>query len=138
MAAQKGVVTAGTWYCDHNKLVDEWPSEDGLATIIAEERHGGGSACNMAVDLKKFDTDFLVETIAIIGDDEDRLLLLAEADTHGIERSSLRVVPSGRTNYTDAFASRATGRRTHLFFPGTNDLLAPDLFDFSETRASHL
>ena len=40
MAAQKGVVTAGTWYCDHNKLVDEWPSEDGLATIIAEEWHG--------------------------------------------------------------------------------------------------
>ncbi len=138
MVAQKGVVTAGTWCCDHNKLVDHWPSEDGLARIIAEERHGGGSACNMAIDLKKLDPDFLVETIGIIGDDEDGQLLFAEADTHGIERSRLRVVPGGRTNYTDAYASRATGRRTHLFFPGTNDLLTPDLFDLSGTRASHL
>ena len=138
MAAQKGVVTAGSWCCDHNKLVDHWPSEDGLATIIAEERHGGGSACNMAIDLKKLDPDFLVETIGIIGDDEDGQLLLAEADTHGIERSRLRVVPGERTTYTDAYASRATGRRTHLFFPGINDQLTPDLFDFSGTRASHL
>jgi sugar/nucleoside kinase (ribokinase family) len=138
MAVHKGVVTAGTWCCDHNKLVDHWPSEDGLAEIIAEERRGGGSACNMAIDLKKLDPDFLVETIGIVGDDEDGQLLLAEADTHGIERGRLRVVPGGRTNYTDAFASRATGRRTHLFFPGTNDLLTPDLFDFSGTRASHL
>jgi sugar/nucleoside kinase (ribokinase family) len=138
MVAKKGVVTAGTWCCDHNKLVDHWPSEDGLAKIMAEERHGGGSACNMAIDLKRLDPDFLVETIGIVGDDEDGQLLVAEADTHGIERSRLRVVPGGRTNYTDAYASRATGRRTHLFFPGTNDLLTPDLFDFSGTLASHL
>ncbi len=138
MTARKGVVTAGSWCCDHNKLVDHWPSEDGLATIIAEERHGGGSACNMAIDLKQLDPDVVVETIGIIGDDEDGQLLLAEADAHGIGRSRLRVVPGGRTSYTDAYASRATGRRTHLFFPGSNDLLTPDLFDFSATRASHL
>jgi sugar/nucleoside kinase (ribokinase family) len=138
MAAQKGVVTAGSWCCDHNKLVDHWPSEDGLATIIAEERHGGGPACNMALDLKRLDPDFPVATIGIIGDDEDGQLLVAEADIYGIERSRLRIVPGGRTNYTDAFASRATGRRTHLFFPGTNDLMTPDLFDFSGIRASHL
>jgi sugar/nucleoside kinase (ribokinase family) len=138
MPAQKGVVTAGSWCCDHNKLVDHWPSEDGLATIIAEERHGGGSACNMAIDLKKLDPDFLVETIGIIGEDEDGRLLVTEADTHGIDRSRLRVVPGGRTNYTDAFASRATGRRTHLFFPGINDQLTPELFNFSGIRATHL
>lgn len=82
MAAQKGVATAGTWCCDHNKLVDEWPSEDGLATIIAEEPHGGGSACNMAVDLKKLDPDFLVETIGIIGDDEAVLKKARAAGLH--------------------------------------------------------
>lgn len=89
MPAQKGVVTAGTWCCDLNKLVDHWPSEDGLATIIAEEWHGGGSACNMAVALKKLDPDYLIETIGIIGDDADGRLLVAEADSHGIERSPL-------------------------------------------------
>jgi sugar/nucleoside kinase (ribokinase family) len=138
VAAPKGVVTAGSWCCDHNKLVDHWPSEDGLATIIAEERHGGGSACNMAIALKKLDPDFPVETIGIIGDDEDGRLLVAEADSHGIERSRLRVVPGGRTSYTDAFALRETGRRTHIFFPASSDLLTPELCDFSGIRASHL
>ncbi|WP_249158142.1 carbohydrate kinase family protein [Bradyrhizobium jicamae] len=138
MAARKGVLTAGTWCCDHNKLVDHWPSEDGLAVIISEERRGGGSACNMAIDLKKLDSDFLVETIGIVGDDDDGQLLLSEADAHGIERGRLRVASGMRTSYTDSFSSRATGRRTHLFFAGAGDLLNPDLFDFSGTRASHL
>lgn len=132
---ERGVVTAGTWCCDHNKLVDHWPAEDGLAEILAEERHGGGSACNMAIDLKRLDPSVPVETIGIVGDDDDGQLLVAEADAHGIERSRLRIVKGGRTNYTDAYASRATGRRTHLFFPGTNSMLTPDLFDFAGVRA---
>lgn len=138
MAAHTGVVTAGTWCCDHNKIVDSWPGEDGVALIIAEERHGGGSACNMAIDLKKLDPDVGVETIGVVADDDDGRLLLAEADAHGIGRSRLRVVPGRRTTYTDAFASRASGRRTHLCHPGTSDLLTPELFDFSGVRASHL
>lgn len=140
MPARDGVVTGGTWCCDHNKLVDHWPAEDGLVEIVAEERHGGGSACNLAIDLKRLDPAFFVETIGVVGDDDDGRILLAEADFHGIERGQLRVVPGTRTNYTDAFASRATGRRTHLFFAGTNRLLTPELFDFEKTlgRLLHL
>lgn len=138
MAAPSGVVTAGTWCCDHNKLVDAWPAEDGVALILAEERRGGGCACNMAIDLKKLDPDVGVETIGVVADDDDGRLLLAEADAHGIGRSRLRVVPGRRTTYTDAFASRASRRRTHLCHPGTSDLLTPELFDFSGIDAAYL
>jgi sugar/nucleoside kinase (ribokinase family) len=135
MAARNGVVTGGTWCCDHNKLVDHWPAEDGIAEIASEERSGGGSACNMATDLKRLDPAFFVETIGILGDDEDGRLLLAQADAHGIERAQLQVIPGTLTNYTDCFSSRASGRRTHLFFRGSNALLTPDVFDFTRTRA---
>lgn len=139
-SARKGVVTAGTWCCDHNKLIEHWPGEDGLAEIIAEERHGGGPGCNMAIDLKKLDPQFFVETIGLIGDDDDGCLLLAEADAQGIERSQLAVTAEAGTNYTDAYTSRASGRRTHIFYQGTSALLTPDHFDFERTsgRMLHL
>jgi len=138
--SRRGVVTGGTWCCDHNKLVEFWPSEDGLAEIVAEERHGGGPGCNMAIDLKKLDPNFFVETIGIVGDDDDGRILLAEADTYGIERSQLVVTREASTNYTDAYSSQATGRRTHIYFPGTNALLTPDHFNFNRTsgRILHL
>ncbi len=129
-----GVVTGGTWCCDHNKLVAFWPSEDGLVEIISEERHGGGPGCNMAIDLKKLDPDFFTETIGLVGNDDDGRILLAEADAHGIERSQLVVTSAASTNYTDAYTSKATGRRTHIYNQGTNALLTPNHFDFDRTR----
>ena len=88
----------------------------------------------MAIDLKKLDLEFYVETIGLIGDDEDGRVLLAEADAYGIERSQLAVTGEASTAYTDAYSSRATGRRTHLYHQGTGALLTPDHFDF--TRAN--
>ncbi|MGC8470630.1 MAG: carbohydrate kinase family protein, partial [Acetobacteraceae bacterium] len=127
---RRGILTGGTWCLDRNKLVEFWPAEDGLAEILEEEARGGGSACNLAVDVKRLDPAFPVATVGLIGDDADGALLLAEADAHGIERSGLRVLPGARTQYTDAYAARGSGRRTHLFRRGTADLLSPAEFDF--------
>jgi sugar/nucleoside kinase (ribokinase family) len=133
--SRSGVVTGGTWCCDHNKLVPYWPAEDGLVPIISEARRGGGPGCNMAVDLKKLDPDLFVETIGVVGDDDDGRILVAEADAYGIERSQLAVTSDVSTNYTDAYASKASGRRIHIYFEGTNAVLSPDHFDFGRTRA---
>lgn len=139
-AGRRGVVTGGTWCADHNKVVDHWPGEDELVEILSEEVRGGGSACNLAIDLKRLDPSMPVSTIGLVGDDEDGRVLLAQADEAGLERSRLRVVPGVPTNYTDAFTSRLSGRRTHLFHAGTSAALTPDHFDFSgvEARFLHL
>ena len=133
--ARRGVVTGGTWCADHNKVVGRWPAEDELVEILKEEVRGGGSACNLGIDLKRLDPDFPVSTIGLVGDDEDGRILLAEADATGIERSRLAVIAGARTNYTDAYTSGRTGRRTHLFHAGTGALLTPDHFDFSSDNA---
>ena len=132
---RRGVVTGGTWCADHNKIVEHWPGEDEVVEILSEEVRGGGSACNLGIDLKRLDPQFAVSTIGLVGDDEDGRILLAEADTAGIERSRLKVDPEARTNYTDAFTSSSSGRRTHLFHAGTSALLTPDHFDFSDVDA---
>ncbi|MCT7378165.1 carbohydrate kinase family protein [Chelativorans salis] len=140
MGGRSGIVTGGTWCADHNKIVEHWPGEDEVVEILTEEVRGGGSGCNLAIDLKRLDPDFPVSTIGLVGDDGDGGLLLAEARDAGIECSRLKVVPGARTNYTDAFTSKRSGRRTHLFHAGTSALLTPDHFDFSgiEARLLHL
>ena len=137
---RRGILTAGTWCVDRNKLVTHWPEEDGLAEIIAEGSSGGGSACNLAVDVKKLDADLPVATLGLIGDDADGRLLLAEADRFGIDRTRMVISPEAPTHYTDAFTSAATGRRTHITNLGVSVALTPDHVDIatSDHRFLHL
>lgn len=137
---REGILTAGTWCVDRNKLVTHWPGEDGLAEILEESGSGGGSACNLAVDLKKLAPEVPVSTIGLIGDDLDGRLLLAEADRYGIDRSRMVISDLGPTHYTDAFASKKTGRRTHLTNLGVSVHLTPDHLDVSASphRFLHL
>ncbi|MGI9394364.1 MAG: carbohydrate kinase family protein [Boseongicola sp.] len=134
-ASRKGIVTGGTWCADHNKFVSHWPGEEEVVEIHTNEVRGGGSACNLAINMKRLDPDIPVSTIGLIGDDENGRILIAEADAVGIDRSCLGVSDKGRTSHTDAFTSADTGRRTHLYLPGTAAELTPDHFDFSQVNA---
>lgn len=134
-SARHGIVTGGTWCADHNKFVSHWPGEEEVVEILKNEVRGGGSACNLAIDMKRLDPDLPVMTIGLVGDDEDGRVLTAEADAAGIDRSQLMIAENGRTSHTDAFTSAKTGRRTHLYLPGTAADLTPDHFDFSQVDA---
>jgi sugar/nucleoside kinase (ribokinase family) len=65
---------------------------------------------------------------------------MAEADAYGIDRRQIQVTAEALTQYTDAFAARRSGKRTHLYYQGTAALLTPDHFDFGPThgRLLHL
>jgi sugar/nucleoside kinase (ribokinase family) len=138
--ARRGFVTGGTWCVDLNKMIDFWPPEDSIAEIREIDHKGGGSASNLAIDMKKLDPAMPVETIGIVGDDENGRFLLAHADSFGIDRRQIAVTREMPTQFTDCFGSRRTGRRTHLFHPGAAALLTPDHFDFARTsgRFFHL
>jgi sugar/nucleoside kinase (ribokinase family) len=90
--------------------------------------------------MKKLDPAMPVETIAIVGDDDDGRFLMAEADAYGIDRSRMVVSAAAPTHYTECFGSKRTGRRTHMTFNGVGALLSPDHFDFttSKARIAHL
>ena len=128
---RKGILTGGTWCIDHNLTVDIWPAENGRAEIVAADKSGGGSGCNMAIDIRKLDPGLPVATIALVGDDANGRFLAALADSCGIDRARMATTGRTITDYTYAFASLATGRRTHISFFGTSHLLTPDHFDFS-------
>ncbi|MDQ0471192.1 carbohydrate kinase family protein [Labrys wisconsinensis] len=127
--SRKGIVTAGTWCVDRNIGIEFWPGEDGLAEIDDIQPRGGGSGCNLACDIRRLDPSIPVETIALVGDDANGRLLLAQADEFGIGRSRMIVAPDATTQCTDAYISRRSGRRTHIYLAGTATLLTPDHFD---------
>jgi sugar/nucleoside kinase (ribokinase family) len=133
-AGRRGFITGGSWCVDRNKLIEFWPEEDSISEILSEERRNGGSGSNLAIDMKKLDPKMPVETIAIVGDDDDGRFLQAEADRYGIDRRQMTVSKAAPTHYTECFGSKRTGRRTHMTFNGVGAHLSPDHFDFSATR----
>ena len=111
---RRGVLTAGTWCVDINKSIPLWPSEDTMTTIADVDRQGGGSGCNMAIDLKRLDPDLPVETMGLVGDDDDGRFLIAECDRYGVERSGLRVPRQGATAFS-RLLQLAGERPAHAF-----------------------
>lgn len=132
---RRGVLTAGSWCVDNNKTLARWPLEDTMSTYLEIDRQGGGSGCNMAIDLKKLDPSFPVETMTIVGDDDDGRFLSAQCDQYGIDRTRMQMITGGTTPFTDCINSVESGKRTHLYSPGVADRLSPEHFDFSTTRA---
>lgn len=140
MADRRGIVTAGTWCVDYNRLVPFWPEEDGIVEIISQEMGGGGPGHNLGVDIRRLDPQMPVETIGIVGDDEPGRFLIGEAQRAGIDTRQMHVSGELPTQFTDAYASRVTHRRTHIFYKGVAALLTPDHFDLAATsgRILHL
>lgn len=135
---RRGFVSGGTWCVDINCLVSHWPEEDGIAERLEEEQQGGGSGCNLALNMRKIDPSMPVEAIGLVGDDEPGRFLIALADGHGIERRQMHMTAEKTTQISDAFVSRASGRRTHLFKRGAASLLGPEHFDFAQSSARYL
>ena len=102
MAARRGIVTGGTWCVDNNRVIGFWPEEDGIAEILSQELAGGGSGCNLAVDIRHLDPALPVETIAIVGDDEGGRFLRSIAEEAGIDHRQMHVDGSLPTQFTDA------------------------------------
>jgi sugar/nucleoside kinase (ribokinase family) len=135
---RRGFVTGGTWCLDNNKLIGAWPAEDTANEVLSIDRQGGGSACNMALDLRRLDADMPVETIGLVGDDENGRFLVEQCKRAGVGHRQMRVVPQAPTFSVDAFSVAGSGRRTHFFHPGVAKLLRPDDFDFKGSNARYL
>lgn len=137
-APRRGFVSAGTWCVDINCLLTHWPEEDGIAERLREEREGGGSGCNLAVNMKRMDSAMPVEAIALVGDDDLGRFLISIAAQFDIDRDQMHVAAGEDTQVSDAFVSRASGRRTHLFRRGVASLLNPDHFNFVKSGARYI
>jgi sugar/nucleoside kinase (ribokinase family) len=135
MNPRTGIIAGGNWIVDHVKVIDAWPPQDALATILSQSSGNGGSAYNLLKNLAKLGAPFPLEGIGLVGNDADGAAILADCRTHRIDLTQLQTTKAEATSYTDVMTERATGRRTFFHQRGANALLAPADFDFRATRA---
>jgi len=134
---RRGILAGGNWIVDRLKIVDAWPAQDTLATILRQSSGNGGSPYNVLVNLARLGADFPLEAVGLVGDDDDGRTILADCKQHGIDTTQLRTTPAAATSYTDVMTVAATGRRTFFHQRGANALLDAGHFNFEQTSARH-
>ena len=93
-----GITCAGNWIVDRVKIIDAWPQEERLVTILSESRSGGGGAHNVAIDLSLMEAPFPIRGVGVVGTDEDGKWLIAEAF-----RRTIDVDPSNFMTYVTSY-----------------------------------
>jgi sugar/nucleoside kinase (ribokinase family) len=133
--SRRGILAGGNWIIDHVKIIDGWPVQDALASILRQSSSNGGAPYNVLRDLAGLGATFPLEAVGLVGDDENGRAILADCKAHRIDTRQLRTTPAAATSYTDVMTVEGTGRRTFFHQRGANAHLDVDHFDFSQTSA---
>lgn len=136
ITSRSGLVAAGNWLVDHVKLLDAWPPQDALASILSESWGNGGSPYNILKNLAKIGATYPLTGIGLVGDDSDGRRILEDCRAHGIDTGQLRITSEAPTSYSDVMTDTLTGRRTFFHQRGASAHLVPGHFDFSVSRTA--
>jgi len=132
---RSGVIAGGNWLIDHVKVIDAWPEQDSLATILEQSWGNGGGPYNVLKNLAKLGAEFPLEGVGLVGEDGSGERIREDCRAHGVDVRQLRTTREAPTSFTDVMTDVRTRRRTFFHQRGANALLAPEHFDFSATRA---
>lgn len=130
-----GLLAGGNWIIDHVKLIDKYPDQDTLASILGRSRGTGGAPYNVLVDLAKMKAPFPLAGVGLVGDDEDGRTIVADCSAAGIDMAQVRTSKEAGTSYTDVMTVQSTGRRTFFHSRGANSLLDEADFDLASSPA---
>lgn len=120
---RNGIVAAGNLICDRIRIIDTWPREGLLSTVLHEEKSTGGSSCNVLLDLAKLKAGIPLYACGILGDDADGRFVKSTLEGLDVDTSHVSVRKGLISSYTDVMTVRESGRRTFFHFRGANGTL---------------
>jgi sugar/nucleoside kinase (ribokinase family) len=132
---RKGILVGGNWIIDQVKIIDTFPEEEKLVTIVSECQSNGGSAYNILKNLVKLEAGFPLSGLGLVGEDERGDFIINECHELGIDTSQVRKTMSASTSYTDVMTVKSNGKRTFFHQRGANAFLDIHDFDFSISNA---
>lgn len=135
MIPRHGIVAGGNWLIDRVKLIDVWPPQDSLASILEQSLSNGGSPYNVLKALARLGAPFPLHAVGLVGDDADGRWIRDDCRHHNIDTTQLHATAAAPTSGTDVMTVASTGRRTFFHHRAANALLSAEHFDFSTTRA---
>jgi len=130
-----GLLAAGNFIVDYVKIIDYYPHEEMLASILRQTPANGGGPYNILKDFAKLQQGLPLAAAGLIGNDATGSWILDDLAADQIDTSQLHRTNLASTSYTDAFTVESSGRRTFFHQRGANALLSPEHFDFSSTSA---
>lgn len=136
MSTQRyGILAAGNFIVDYVKIIDAYPEQDMLASILSESQANGGGPYNVLKDLSAMQAGFPLAACGLVGDDANGRWIRQDCTAHGIDASQLHLTAEHSTSYTDAMTVQSTGRRTFFHQRGANALFSESHCDVSQTSA---
>ena len=132
---KKGIAFAGTLAVDYIKIIDEYPKIGMLSNISSIRRCIGGCAANTPVDISKIDNTVPLNSIGIVGNDENGEYILYVLRKNKIDVTSLLTDNSLPTSFTDVMTVGDTGERTFFHARGANAMFTYEHIDFKKISA---
>lgn len=132
---RNGVLAGGNFIIDTVKIIDKWPEQDALCSVISKSKSNGGGPYNILKNLARLDSSISLEACGLLGEDLDASWVLEDCASEGIDTSQLVQLADSITSTTDAMTDIKTGRRTFFHGRGANAQLTEADFDFRSTRA---
>ena len=130
-----GILAAGNFIRDYVKIIDHYPQQDMLASILSETSGNGGGPYNVLKDLAAMGAAYPLEAAGLVGRDANGDWILRDCETAGINTVQLKQTDEAPTSYTDAMTVASTGRRTFFHQRGANAKFTDGHIDFGRTNA---
>jgi sugar/nucleoside kinase (ribokinase family) len=134
---RSGIICAGNFIVDRLRLVESWPNQDMLTSILSESVSNGGGPFNVLKDLSALGASFPLEAAGCVGSDPDGRWIQESCRDAGIDTRQLHVIDDEHTSYTEVIIVASTGRRTFFHRRGANALFDLRHVDFTVTPAAH-
>ncbi len=122
---------AGNLVFDHVKVMDEFPAEGRLATILSMSRGIGGCAGTTPCVTAILDPTVPVSSIGLIGDDEAGAFIKNTLESSGVDISGIKTIDKN-TSFTDVMQNQKSGERTFFHSRGANALFDYDSIDYDK------
>jgi sugar/nucleoside kinase (ribokinase family) len=135
---RKGITSGGNIIVDYVKIIDSYPKQGNLSSILDISRSVGGAVPNMLINIAKMDMSVPLQAIGISGDDENGDYVLSRLEEHYIDTSLVSRHSTLGTSFTDVMSVRSTGERTFFHYRGANAVLNCKYFDFSRIKGEIL
>lgn len=116
---QQGIFCIGNWILDQHRRIDHWPKQGTLANVLQTRETPGGSAANVALNLKALQVPFAVDSCGCLGQDLAAQVLKGYCEQYGLSTAYLQEVP-GVTSTTDVYFAEDTLERTFFHQRGAN------------------
>jgi bifunctional ADP-heptose synthase (sugar kinase/adenylyltransferase) len=91
---RSGILAAGNFIVDYVKIVDHYPQQDMLASILGESQANGGGPYNVLKDLAAMQAAFPLAACGLVGDDANGRWIRNVADPATIARPTALTLPN--------------------------------------------